>query len=211
MTAPNKPDPDGTVNIGGFRALQTATEADAKTAMKSGVLGAFGGAQTVHHDEVRAPLDMAQGAADAAVTTAQAAANSAANAVEKADIAYDAASFWSIEFIVASAEVLLGVNELLLGPILNVPDGRTALLTDIHVGLLNQPNGFTVETRKWNAAGTSYTTIHTGVLGANVTRRDFGTLSVSILDKERFWPYVTSITGTVPPTVLQICVAGVFI
>ncbi|MET8430174.1 hypothetical protein [Nocardia sp. NPDC004860] len=211
MTAPNQPDPNGSINVGGFRALQTATTDDAKTAMKSGALGAFGGAQDKVGTEIRAPIQTAQGAADAAVTTSQAAANDAANASEKADIAYDTASFWSIEFIVASAEVLLGVNELLLGPILNVPDGRTALLTDIHVGLLNQPNGFTVETRKWNAAGTSYTTIHTGVLGANVTRRDFGTLSVSVLDKERFWPYVTSITGTTPPTVLQICVAGVFI
>lgn len=211
MTAPNQPDPDGSVNVGGFRALQTATEADAKTAMKSGVLGAFGGAQTVHNDEVRGPLDMAQGAADAAVTQAQAAANDAANAVEKADIAYDAASFWSIEFLVASAEVLLGVNELLLGPVLNVPDGRTATLTDIHIGLLNQPNGMTVETRKWNPAGTSFTTIHTGTLDPNVTRRNFTALGVSILDKERFWPYVTSISGTVPPTVLQITVAGVFV
>lgn len=211
MTAPNKPDPEGTVNIGGFRALQTATESDAKTAMKSGVLGSFGGAQNAHNNEVRAPLDLAQGAADAAVTEAQAAANAAANAVTKAQVAYDAASYWSVEFIVASAEVLLGVNELLLGPVLNVPAGRTALLTDIHMGLLNQPNGLTIETRKWNATGTAWTTVHTGVLAANVNRRSFPNLTISVLDKERFWPYVTSITGTVPPTVLQVCVAGAFI
>ncbi|MFE4714805.1 hypothetical protein ACFRAM_28595 [Paenibacillus sp. NPDC056722] len=210
MTTPGIPPPENALVVGGAFSSDLNAETT-KQQLKAGTIAAYTRTQNAVGSEVRHPIELAQGAADQAVTTSQAAANDAANAVEKADIAYDTASFWSIEFLVASAEVLLGVNELLLGPVLNVQDGRTAILTDIHIGLLNQPNGITIETRKWNAAGTSYTTIHTGTLGPNVTRRNFTALGVSVSDKERFWPYVTAITGTVPPTVLQVAVAGVFI
>ncbi|MGV9742879.1 hypothetical protein [Nocardia farcinica] len=151
------------------------------------------------------------GTAETAVSTASAAANDAANAVEKADIAYEAATEWQLEFVAASAEVGEGTNELLLGPVLNVRDGRTAILTDIHVALLEQHGGMTVDTRKWNATGTTYTVAHTGVIDPLVTRRNFTALTVEVKDKERFFPYVTDIVGSIPPTVLQIAVAGVFI
>lgn len=186
--------------------------------MSGGITGAVDDAQDQFDTEVGEPLDevyviavSAQGSADEAVTVAQAAANDAANAVETADLAYANSQEWSLEFVCASAEVLLGVNELLVGPMLNVRDGLTALLTDVHVAHLDQPAGITIQTRKWNAAGTTYTVAHTGTLAANVTRRSFSALSVPVLDLERFWPYVTAIVGTVPPTVLQICVAGVFV
>ncbi|WP_406234905.1 hypothetical protein [Nocardia sp. NBC_01009] len=153
----------------------------------------------------------AQGAADEAVSAAEAAANEAANAAEKADIAYAASVEWSLEFVVASAEVLLGVNELLLGPVLNVRDGRTAILTDIHIALVEQLDGVTIETRIWDVTNTTYRTAHTGTLDPVVNRRSYSALTVDVDDKERFWVYVTDIDGDTPPTVLQVCVAGVYL
>ncbi|MGW3545906.1 hypothetical protein ACWDNI_35940 [Nocardia niigatensis] len=211
MTAPDGGSPSGSLGVGLFRAMQLRTVEDAKATMSGGVVGAFEGVQDKIGTEIRQPIQIAQGSADVAVTTSQAAANAAANASEKADIAYALSTEWSLEFVAASAEVLLGVNELLVGPMLNVRAGRLAIMTDVHIAFLEQHGGLTVETRKWNATNTDYTVAHTGVIDPNVTRRNFSALTVNVLDEERFWPYVASITGTVPPTVLQICVAGVFI
>ncbi|MCU1640925.1 MAG: hypothetical protein JWN03_1200 [Nocardia sp.] len=210
MTTPGIPAPDGAFVVGGTFGSDLNTDTT-KQQLAAGTIAAYTRTQNAAGTQIRQPIAQVQGVAGQAVTTAQAAANDAASASEKADIAYDTASYWSLEFIVASAEVLLGVNELLLGPVLNVPDNRTALLTDIHMGLLNQPGGMSVETRKWNPTGTSYTTIHTGTLDPNVNRKNFNALTVPVLDKERFFPYVTGVVGTVAPAVLQVCVAGVFI
>lgn len=220
MTTPNYPGasrPPGTLEPGLFRPLQEKTVDQAKATMSGGIMGAFEHTQDELHQNYNTPIGQAydtavsaQGSADVAVSTAQAAANAAANAEDVADAAYFNASYWITECVVASAEVLLGVNELLLGPVLNVPSSQDAILTDIHIALLEQPNGMTIETRKWNAAGTSWTTVATTVLGANVTRHNVPLLSVPVLDKERVFYYITSITGSVPPQVLQIAVAGVF-
>ncbi|MBF6363223.1 hypothetical protein IU447_24205 [Nocardia farcinica] len=221
MTTPNypgSPRPPGTLGPGLFRPLQQKTVDDAKAAMSGGVMGAFEHTQETLHDEYNLPIEQtrliavtASGAAAEAVTTAQAAANAAANAENLADAAYENSQEWSLEFVCASAEVLLGVNELLVGPMLNVRDGLNAILTDIHVALLEQHNGMTIQTRKWNAEGTAYTVVHEGSLGPNTTRRSFSALSVPVEDLERFFPYVTAVVGSVPPQVLQICVAGVYV
>lgn len=209
--------PEGSFLIGsGFG--QNITESSATAEMADGTLDVYSSVQDAVGSQLRTPTANAQSTANSAlatagtaVSTASAAANAAADAGEKADVAYALATEWGEEFLVSSAEVLLGTNELLVGPMLDVRDGRTAILTDIHLALLDQPGGMTVETRVWNAANTSYTAIHTGTIGANVTRRNFSGLSVTINDLERFFAYVTSITGTVAPTVLQIRVAGVYI
>jgi hypothetical protein len=218
LTAPNQPTPNGSQVPGTFAALQNATAEDTQAALTQGVRVSYGSAQNTHTTNVVERIDgnyalalEAQGSADSAVTTAQAAANAAANAEDLADKAYENASFWIIECVVASAGVVLGVNELLLGPVLNVPDDQEAILTDIHIALLSQPNGMTVETRKWNATGTAWTTVTSTVMGANETRRNVPLLAEPVLDKERFYYSVTSVTGSIAPQVLQIAVAGVFI
>ncbi len=217
MTSPSNPTPTGANQPGDFRPLQTATEEDAKTSMKSGVLGAFGGAQNQHNVLVKSRIDGAydaitvvEGHADTAVTASQAAANAAAAAVDTADKAYLNSSFWIIECVVASAAVVLGDNELLLGPVLNVPDDQDAFLTDVHIALLTQPAGMQIDCRKWNATGTTSTTYTSATLGANVTRYNIPLLEVPVLDKERFFYTISSITGSSAPQVLQIAVAGVF-
>ncbi|PEH74650.1 hypothetical protein CRM89_00435 [Nocardia sp. FDAARGOS_372] len=196
----------------------TLDEATILAISTNGAKTKFTGVQGAVGSEIREPAEhtrliavSAQGTADEAVTTAQAAANAAANAENLADAAYENSQEWSLEFVCASAEVLLGVNELLVGPMLNVRDGLNAILTDIHVALLEQHNGMTIQTRKWNAEGTAYTVAHEGSLGPNTTRRSFSALSVPVEDLERFFPYVTAVVGSVPPQVLQICVAGVYV
>lgn len=218
MTAPNQGNPEGSHGVGDFAALQNATTEDTKAAIKAGSINSFTGAQNKHKNDVRDPLDearwiavSAQGTADTAVTEAQAAANAAAAAGEKADIAYENAHYWSVECVVASAEVLLGVNELLLGPVLNVPDGLDARLTDVHFAFIEQPGGCTIDVKRWDESGTISDVIHTQILGANVTRYNSNVLDIPVFDKERFFYSVTSIVGSVPPTVLQINVSGVYI
>ncbi|WP_228536032.1 hypothetical protein [Nocardia sp. BSTN01] len=153
----------------------------------------------------------AQQAAGTALSAAQAAVNTAANAGEKADIAYANANDWQLEFAHSSAEVTKGTGEVMVGPMLNVRDGQLSILTDIHVALLEQHGGLTFETRVWNMDKTAYRVAHTAVIDPNVTIRNFSALTVPIYDLERFWAYVLDIIGSAPPTVLQICAAGVFI
>ncbi|WP_280246755.1 hypothetical protein [Nocardia abscessus] len=162
-------------------------------------------------DQTHSTAATASTNAGAAVSAATAAVNAAANAAEVADIAYANSTTWFIEFVAASAEVDEGGNELLVGPMLVVRDDQTAIMTDVKIAFLEQHGGLEVETRKWNAAGTAYTVAHTGMIDPNVTRRSFSGLSVPVADEERFFPYVNDIVGTVPPTVMQIAVSGVWI
>lgn len=153
----------------------------------------------------------AQSTAEDAVSDAEAAANAAAAAQETADTAYNLASYWEAECVVASAEVLLGVNELLIGLCQNVPTGQTRKITDLHIALENQPGGMSLQTKKWNAAGTSSSVIHTATLGANVTRINYNNLDLDVADKERVFWNASSITGSTPPNVLQCLLFGVIL
>lgn len=217
MTAPNQPIPNGSNQPGDFATLQGMTAEDVETSLKAGAKVSYNNAQNSHKNNVLIPIDnvnyvavSAQGSANIAVTTAQAAANEAAEAGVKADIAYDNAHYWSVECVVSSAEVMLGVNELLLGPVLNVPDGLEARITDAHFAFITQPGGCTIEIKRWNHSGTVADVIHTQVLGANVTRLNAPALDIPVFDKERFFYNVTSIIGSTAPTVMQINVSGVY-
>lgn len=218
MTSPSKPSPEGANQPGDFRPLQTATEDDAKTSMKSGVLGAFGGAQNQHNTQVRSRIDGAydaitvvEGAANVAVTQSEAAVNAAAAATVTSAAAFQAAAYWETECVVATAAVTLGVNELLIGLVQNVPSGLNRLITDLHVALLSQPNGLEFELRKWNATNTVSTVLDTLTMAAGVNRASWSwPLGLPVAHRERLYWNITSITGSVAPQVFQPLVFGVF-
>ncbi|MGW4769851.1 hypothetical protein ACWEO2_17620 [Nocardia sp. NPDC004278] len=56
MTTPDKPTPEGSWNLGAFRRFQDQSPEEAKAAIRSGVIGAFTGAQDIHRREVRQPI-----------------------------------------------------------------------------------------------------------------------------------------------------------
>lgn len=56
MTSPGGETPDGSLGLGGFAAWRALTEADAKSSMKAGTIGAYGNAETVHDNTVKAPI-----------------------------------------------------------------------------------------------------------------------------------------------------------
>ncbi|MGW1854486.1 hypothetical protein ACWCP4_28005 [Nocardia elegans] len=191
------------------------TEDDAKTSMTSGAKVSIDGAFNSHKDHVTDRIDgnytliqTTQGSADQAVTTAQAAANTAAAAESTAASASDRASYWEAEFVVASAAVVLGVNELLIGLCQNVPGGLTRTITDMHVALLTQPAGMTFELKKWDANGTTATVLDTYTMAANTTRANWPNLGFVMNSRERVFVNVTSITGTTAPVVLQVLLFG---
>lgn len=148
---------------------------------------------------------------DAVSGAVQGAVDDAAEALERADIAYANASYWEAECVVSSAEVLIGVNELLIGLCQNVPTGKVRKVTDIHFAFNSNPGGATIQTKKWNAAGTSSSVIHTATISAGTIRIGYNNLDVSVVDKERIFWDVTALGGTVPPTVLQCLVFGVIL
>ena len=211
MASPGGETPAGSIVVGQFQAWRARSEADAKSAMKGGVLGSFVNVEVEVEEQVKSPLDQAVLNSGTALTEAQAAVNAAANAGQKADIAYEAATEWALEWSAASAEVTEGAGEVLVGPMVGVRDGRDAILTDINIALLEQHDGLTVETRIWNADNTAYRVVHTAVIGADETRRKFTALTVNVEDDERLWTYVVDIVGTIPPTVLQVRAGGVYI
>lgn len=155
--------------------------------------------------------DSAHTVAEDAVSTAEDAANAAAVADTKADQAYAAAGYFEAECIVASAGVNLGVNELRIGLCQNVPTGMGRLITDLHIALLDDIGGLTLQTKKFNAAGTSSSVLHTATLGANVTRVSYNNMNLTVVDKERVFWNVSAAPGTIPPNVLQCLIFGVLI
>ena len=211
MTTPHIPEAPDDAFVVGSDYGSNLTESSIMAIATGGAKTKFTGVQGAVGSELRTPIQSAQGSADQAVSTSEAAANAAAAAGAKADIAYENAHYWSVECVVASAAVVLGVNELLLGPVLNVPDGLDARMTDAHFAFVEQPAGVTISIKRWNAAGTVADVIHTQVLGANVTRFNAPALDIPVFDKERFFYNVDTVVGTVAPRVLQINVSGVFI
>lgn len=218
MTAPNQPIPNGSIQLGQFAALQAATPEDTQAALTQGARVSYGGVQDGIGSQIRDPLDnvhliavAAQGSADQAVTEAQAAANSAAVSEATAAALYQAATYWEVEFVAASAAVVLGVNELLIGPVQNVPVGLIRKVTDIHVAFLTQPNGITFELKKWDPDGLVDSVIETYTLTANQTRANWqiGLDGYQVVNRERLFVNVTSVTGTVAPVVLQVLLFGV--
>jgi hypothetical protein len=216
VTAPNQSDPSGALNPGDFHAFQSMTEDDAKTSMTSGAVSSINTGRVSHQTNVDDRIDGAytqiatvSGDASSAVTTAQAAANQAATAESTAASASARASYWEAEFVVASAAVVLGVNELLIGLCQNVPGGLTRTITDMHVALQSQPNGMTFDLKKWDATGTTSSTLGSYTLAANVTRANWSNLGFAMASRERVYVNVTSVTGSTAPIVLQVLLFGV--
>ncbi|BAD58754.1 hypothetical protein [Nocardia farcinica] len=56
MTAPNQPTPDGSIELGAFRALQTSTAEDVQASLKAGAKVSFTKAQNDHNSEVKEPI-----------------------------------------------------------------------------------------------------------------------------------------------------------
>jgi hypothetical protein len=173
-------------------------------------------AQNSHRTNVRDRIDLtyavaleAQGSADQAVTEAEAAANAAATSLATSAALYQAATYWEAEFVAASAAVVLGVNELLIGLCQNVPLGLERRVTDIHVAFLSQPNGLTFELKKMNDSGTSSSVLETFTLTANQTRANWSSRDYQVFNRERLFVNVTSVSGSVAPVVFQILVFGV--
>lgn len=219
MTTPGDPPelpPQGSYQIGsGFGQKDTKEKGTAE--MTGGAIGTYENLRQKINTNVHVPTAAAAGAASAAQAAAgtalsqsQAAVNAAANAGQTADMAYANAQYWQLEYAHSSAEVTKGTGEVLVGPMLNVRDGQLAIMTDITVALLEQHGGLTFEQRVWNADNTAYSVAYTPIIEPNVTRYTRSNLSVPIDDLERFWAYVLDVVGTAPPTVLQICCAGVY-
>ncbi|TLF72935.1 hypothetical protein [Nocardia cyriacigeorgica] len=218
MTTPHLPTPPGDAFVigDGQSFGSTLDQASIQAIATGGAKVKFGEVQGAVGSQLRTPISnaytiavSAQGAADVAVSDAQAAVNAASAAESTAASASERASYWEAEFVVASAEVLLGVNELLIGLCQNVPGGLTRTITDMHVALLEQPNGMSFELKKWSADGTTATVLDTYTIPANTTRINWPNLGFVMQSRERVYINVTSITGTVPPTVLQVLLFGV--
>lgn len=212
--------PDGSYVIGGgeFRYGQNLTEESAKTVMKGGTIASFENAQNTQHVEVRYRIDGAydaievvEGYAGQAVTDAEAAVNAAAAAEATAASAFEAAAYWETECVVATAAVVLGVNELLIGLVQNVPGGLNRLITDMHVALLSQPNGLEFELCKWDDTNTTSEVLDTLTMAAGVNRASWSwPLGLPVEHRERLFWNITSITGSVAPQVFQPLLFGVF-
>ena len=144
-----------------------------------------------------------------ALTAAQSVQAIADDALATADIAYENAQYWEKECVISSAEVLLGVNELLIGMVMDVPTGRIRKITDLHFALVANTGTITIETKLQNVAGNASRVVHTATI-TNSVRRSYNNLAIDVFDKERvFWNVITPYN--VPATVLQVSAVGVLL
>lgn len=160
-------------------------------------------------NSVSATATAAAEAAAAAQAAASDAANAAAAAADTADAAVEAAQYWKDEFVVSSAGVLLGKNEMVLGVVMDVPPGKARRVTRIHYAMLSNSSTMTIQLIKVNAAGTTETVILTTNITSGATRQTDSTIDVAVADKERILCNVTAIGGTASG--LQCAVVGTFI
>jgi hypothetical protein len=218
VTTPGNPPlpPEGSFVVGSAYGSDL-TEESAIAQMTGPTKLKYGDVQNAIRTQIREPIDGAyaaiavvEGHADDAVDTATAAINAANAAVATAASALEAVGYWETEFVVASAAVVLGVNELLIGPVQNVPGGLERIITDLHIAFLSQPNGLTFELKKWNPDGTSATVLGTYTLPAGNTRASFA-INYTVVHRERIFINVTSVTGSVAPQVIQVLVFGAFV
>ncbi|OZF09800.1 hypothetical protein CH300_00015 [Rhodococcus sp. 15-1154-1] len=147
--------------------------------------------------------------ADAKATAAQETANSvediALAAQTSADVAYAAAARWKDEFIVASAGVVLGKNELALGVVMDVPAGRTRKISRVIYGLITNTGAMTVQLISTSPSRVS-TVIHTSTIPAGVVEFIDNSPDISVLDGHRISCTVTAIGGN--SSVLQCALIG---
>jgi hypothetical protein len=220
MTMPGQPKPGGAYEVGGGDDAfgSELDQAVATARITQGVKVAALNGESEHNVNVRDRIDGAydaiqvvEGHADQAVSDSTAALNAAATAEVTSAAAFQAASYWETECVVATAAVTLGVNELLIGLVQNVPTGLNRLITDMHVALLSQPNGLTFELKKWDSTNTTSTVLDTLTMAAGVNRASWSwPLGLPVSHRERLFWNITSITGSVAPQVFQPLVFGVF-
>lgn len=145
-----------------------------------------------------------------ALSAAQGVQAIADDALATADIAYENAQYWEKECVVSSAEVLLGVNELLIGMVMDVPTGKKRLCTDIHFALVSNPGTITVETKLQSLDGQTSRTVHTATMTAGQIRKSYNNLTIQAYDKERmYWNVI--LPYTTPANILQVSAVGVMV
>lgn len=147
---------------------------------------------------------------------AQQAANAAQNAVEVADIAYENAQYWKDECVVASAGVVRGVNELVIGVVMDVPTGRSRKITDMHFALFNKPGIISISTKVQGVPDANgimaERTVHSFSMIAGSTRANINNLTIDVADKERvFWDVTDTGSGGGIASVLQVALVGVLL
>ena len=145
-----------------------------------------------------------------AQTTANSVEGIANAAQQTANVAYQNAQYWKDECVVASAGVMLGVNELIIGVVMDVPPGRTRKITSLHFAFFQKPESISLETKVTSAAGVERV-VHSITILAGVTRQSVSELDITVTDKERVSWNVTAQSGSVAANVLQVAVVGVLL
>lgn len=152
--------------------------------------------------------DSASAAADAVLGVAENADAKASAAQVAADVAYAAAARWKDEFIVASAGVVLGKNELALGVVMDVPPGRTRKISRIIYGMFTNTGQIVVQLINTTPDRIS-TIIHSTTIPAGQIEYVDNTPDISVVDGNRISCNVLSIAGN--SSVLQCAVIGALI
>lgn len=136
----------------------------------------------------------AQAAADAVLGVAENADAKAQLALDNVQSALDGAQQAGKEWMVASGGVVLGRNEVNIGPVIVVPAGRDRRITSITYGLEQNTGGLTIQLVKVSPARVS-TVIHTRVIGAGVLETQVTGLNIPIENGFRLACNVTAVSG----------------
>ncbi|OZF00866.1 hypothetical protein CH300_20230 [Rhodococcus sp. 15-1154-1] len=144
----------------------------------------------------------AEAAAGAVLGVAENAEQKAALAQETAEAAQDAvqdaldgAQQQGKEWMVASGGVVLGRNEVNIGPVIVVPTGRDRRITSITYGLESNTGTLTIELVKVSPTRVS-TVIHTANIQLGVVEAQFTNLNIPIENGYRLTCNVTYISAT---------------
>lgn len=157
-------------------------------------------AQTTATEAQQASAGVRQ-VAEQAQETAQAAQSSA-------DVAYAASARWKDEFMVSSAGVILGKNEVDLGMVMDVPPGRVRRITRLIYGLSRNTGAMIIELKLVDQLRNE-STLHTTTIPAGVREYVDNGIDVSVPDGNRIHCNVTAIGGD--SSVLQCALIGVLL
>ncbi len=198
-------------------AMQTWT-AILQVPQYSGGIASFAVRSSVELSAVAQAQQTAQQAnstAQQANTTAQQAQEASAGvretaeqAYEQAEVAYAAAARWKDEFVVSSAGVVLGQNEIDLGVVMDVPPGRQRIVSRIIYGLSRNTGALTVQLISTSPQRTRSVIHSTTILAGQVERID-DSPNISVQDGHRISCSVLSIDGD--SSVLQCALIGALI
>jgi hypothetical protein len=174
-----------------------------------------GSTATAAQSTAGSAFDLASGL-DTRVTDAEEAASNAANvaadAAEKADIAYKNAQYWKDEFVVSSGAVLLGYNEVDLGPVMDLPDdgiARVRKITAIRYGLKANNGTIRIDLYKTPVGSTTPVFVWTTNIPSGVTKFRDNLIDYTVADGEYYSCNVISMSGVA--SFLQCALIGVLI